>query len=122
MSQTNTHPYPHPHAHPHPHPHAPLPAPSREGSVVLDIGADTGALVIHTGPEHDGLEIEVSPIGDDAHRTHAAVRPRHLPGRTVHCVLITPLEAGEYTVWRTGDESAGTVMVQGGAVAEFRWA
>jgi hypothetical protein len=25
-------------------------------------------------------------------------------------------------VWRTGDESAGTVMVQGGAVAEFRWA
>jgi hypothetical protein len=99
-----------------------LPAPSREGSVVLDIGADTGALVIHTGPEHDGLEIEVSPVGDDAVRTHAAVRPRHLPDRTLHCVLITPLEAGEYTVWRTVAEPAGTVRVQAGAVADFHWA
>ncbi|GAB3799282.1 hypothetical protein GCM10027605_12510 [Micromonospora zhanjiangensis] len=37
-------------------------APSYTGTVVLDIGGDTGALVIHTGPELLGAEIEVSPV------------------------------------------------------------
>jgi hypothetical protein len=105
-----------------PHPHHHTAAPSTEGSVVLDIGGDTGAVVIHAGPEHDGLEIEVSPVGAPGRRTHAAVRPRHLPGRVVHCLLITPLEAGEYTVWRDAATPHGTVTVTGGAVAEYRWA
>lgn len=96
-------------------------APSTEGSVVLDIGEDTGAVIIHTGPEHDGLEIEVSPVHDPAHRTHAAVRPRHLTDRVIHCLLIAQLEAGEYTVWRDASTPHGTVSVNGGAVAEYRW-
>lgn len=104
-----------------PHTHHHTGAPSTEGSVVLDIGQDTGAVIIHTGAEHDGLEIEVSPVTDPARRTHAAVRPRHLPGRVIHCLLIAPLEAGEYTVWRDADTPHGTVTVTGGAVAEYRW-
>ncbi|WP_329576337.1 hypothetical protein OG500_03325 [Kitasatospora sp. NBC_01250] len=104
------------------HPHAPLPAPSREGSVVLEIGGTLGALIIHTGPEADGLEIEVSPIGQDATRTHAAVRPRHLAGRTVHCAVISPLPEGDYTLWRTADTPEGTLTIHGGAVTEHRWA
>jgi hypothetical protein len=127
MSQTHAHPHEHPHSHSHPHPHpqvhAPLPAPSREGSVVLEIGGDLGALIIHTGPEDDGLEIEVSPVGDaDARRTHAAVRPRHLAGRTVYCAVISPLTAGRYTVWRDAVTADATVKVPAGGVAEHHWA
>ncbi|QMU80314.1 phospholipase [Streptacidiphilus sp. PB12-B1b] len=98
-----------------------MPAPSHEGSVVLDIGEDTGALVIHTGPEQDGQEIEVSPVGEPDRRTHAAVRPRHLPGRTVYSVVITPLPAGEYTVWRDRDTAEAVVSVHGGGVSEYHW-
>ncbi len=119
MSQTHAHPHPHPHGHTH----APLPAPSREGSVVLEIGGDLGALILHTGPEQDGLEIEVSPLDDpSAARTHAAVRPRHLAGRTVYCAVISPLTAGRYTVWRDAETADATVAVPAGGVAEHRWA
>ncbi|WP_433888961.1 hypothetical protein [Streptomyces sp. CA-111067] len=96
-------------------------APSLEGSVVLDIGASTGAVVIHTAAEHEGREIEVSPTADPGRRTHAAVRPRHLTDRTIHCLVIAPLEAAEYTVWRDADTPHGTVTVTGGAVSEYHW-
>ena len=119
MTQTHTHPHP----HVHDHPHAALPAPSREGSVVLEIGGDLGALIIHTGEAQDGLEIEVSPCDDAAApRTHAAVRPRHLAGRTVYCAVISPLTSGEYTVWRDADTPEATVRVPAAGVAEHRWA
>ncbi|MGF1428315.1 hypothetical protein [Kitasatospora sp. LaBMicrA B282] len=108
-------------SHPQPHPHAPLPDPSREGSVVLEIGGDLGALVIHTDPAQDGREIEVSRDGTTAPRTHAAVRPRHLAGRTLHCAVLSPLPEGEYTIWRTADTAAARVTVQGGSVTEHRW-
>ncbi|MHA6757823.1 hypothetical protein [Streptacidiphilus sp. PAMC 29251] len=102
------------------------PRPSREGSVVLEIGGDLGALILHTGPEQDGLEIEVSLVGavDDGtvRRTHAAVRPRHLAGRTVYCAVISPLPAGQYTVWRDATTPDATVQVPAGGVAEHRWA
>jgi hypothetical protein len=111
----------HQHTHEHPHAHAPLPDPSREGSVVLEIGGTLGALIIHTGPAEDGLEIEVSPTADDAARTHAAVRPRHLAGRTAHCAVISPLPEGPYTLWRTADTPEAVVTVRGGEVAEHRW-
>jgi len=122
MSHTHPHPHSHPESAPEPAAHAPLPPPSHEGSVVLDIGGDIGALIIHTGPEQDGLEIEVSPLGEDQQRTHAAVRPRELVDRTVYCALITPLTAGGYTVWRDPDTAAGTVSVPAGGVGEHHWA
>ncbi|WP_406347728.1 hypothetical protein OHA44_06315 [Streptomyces sp. NBC_00144] len=103
------------------HTHAPLPAPSTEGSVVLDIGADTGAVIVHTRAEHDGLEIEVSPTDEPDRRTHAAVRPRHLADRTIHCLVISPLTAGEYTVWLDATTPHGTLTVTGGSVTEYHW-
>ncbi|RAG85881.1 phospholipase [Streptacidiphilus pinicola] len=98
-----------------------MPAPSYEGSVVLDIGAGTGALVIHARAEQDGLEIHVSPVNRPLHRTHAAVRPRHLPDGTSHAAVITPLPTGMYTVW-DGDAAHGLVTVTDGQVSEYRWA
>lgn len=107
--------------HPHPHTHAPLPAPSREGSVILEIGGTLGALIIHTSPAEDGLEIEVSPTGDDTTRTHAAVRPRHLTGHATHCAVISPLSEGDYTIWRTPTTPDTTLTIRGGEITEHHW-
>ncbi len=52
-----------------------VPGPSTSGSVVLDLGPGTGALVLHTPPEFDGAEIEISRLGDAQEpRTHSQVR------------------------------------------------
>ena len=49
--------------------------PSHAGSVVLDIGGDTGALILHAPAEMLGREIDVTPAGaPDAHGTHSLVR------------------------------------------------
>ncbi|MDG4763893.1 phospholipase [Solwaraspora sp. WMMD406] len=113
-------------------------APSETGSVVLDIGGDMGALIIYTGQEFHGREIEISPVPDsyqadsgigpdaptDAHavpRTHAAVRERQVHDGIFYSAVYTDLRAGRYTVWRSDDVPAGQVMVTGGAVTEFVW-
>ena len=49
------------------------------GTVMLDIGAGTGALILWTPAELLGAEIEISPHTLDARRTHAAVRERPTP-------------------------------------------
>src|ERR1700728_4891830 len=53
-------------------------APSNAGSVILDLGADVGALILDTPAELAGREIEISPASDGAgaRRTHAQVRER----------------------------------------------
>ncbi|MEY9875252.1 hypothetical protein ABH931_004753 [Streptacidiphilus sp. MAP12-33] len=116
------HPHPHPEAHPQAHAHPPLPAPSHQGSVLLDIGAGTGALVIHTTAAENGVEIHVSPEDRPQQRTHAAVRPRHLPDRTVYAAVITPLPVGRYTVWALDDTVHGATAVTDGGVSDYRWA
>ncbi|WP_326551527.1 phospholipase [Micromonospora sp. NBC_01813] len=101
-------------------------APSETASVVLDIGGDMGALIIYTGQEFHGREIEVSRIPDEdqadpAPRTHAAVRERQVHDGVFFSAVITDLRAGSYTVWREGDVPAGQVRITGGAVTEFVW-
>lgn len=96
--------------------------PSSAGSVVLDIGGNTGALVIVTGPEWQGREIEVSPKGQDPPvRTHVAVRPRHVEGGVRYTAVFPALPAGAYIIWRNETEPAGTVVVAGATVTEIEW-
>jgi hypothetical protein len=95
-------------------------APSGPGTVVLTLGADLGALVIHAPARCHGVEIEISPAGG-APRTHAAVRARHLPVGIRYCAVLDGLPAGEYVVWRDRTTPAGRVRVRGGTVAEFVW-
>jgi len=97
-------------------------APSNAGSVVLDVGADIGALVLHTPASLDGLEIEISPDGRPAaRRTHSQVRER----RAGHCVqyaaVYPGLTAGAYTIWRDDSTPAATVTIHGGQVTSCHW-
>ena len=93
---------------------------SEAASVMLDIGAEVGALVLYVAATELGREIEVSPAGGGP-RQHAAVRARHVDHGTVHCVVIGGLAAGRYTVWVDRTVPAGTVTVAGGEVTEVDW-
>ena len=109
------------HSHPHPHVHHNY-GPSYEGTVVLDIGADVGALVIFTGAGHLGREIEISPAGSTANtRTHVAVRERHVDQRTLYCAVYPGLTAGLYTVWRDEDTPIASVRITGAEITQFTW-
>ena len=96
-------------------------APSGQGTVMLNIGAGIGAMVIHTPSRLHGHEIEVSPVTDPATRTHAAVRARYVSGGVIWSVVIDSLPTGRYVVWRDPVTPMGEVDVRGGAVAEFHW-
>ncbi|MFF5176034.1 phospholipase [Micromonospora sp. NPDC000089] len=104
------------------HDHAHRYGPTGSGTVMLNLGGDIGALVIHTGPEQHGREIEISPVDRGAGpRTHAAVRERIVRAGTFHSAVFPDLPAGRYTVWWDENTPAGAIWITGGAVAEFAW-
>ena len=102
------------------------PSPSSSGSVVLDLGADTGALVLHAPPGLDGREIEISPSGDPSGdpsgpRTHSRVRQRRTAAQVQYAAVYPGLPAGEYIVWRDAATPALTITVTGGCITSARW-
>ena len=72
------------HGHSHDAPHAPEQAPENVDNLILDIGADTGALVIHAAVNRDQAEIEISPAGGGRARTHNIVRRREAVSGAVY--------------------------------------
>jgi hypothetical protein len=88
---------------------------------MLDVGDGYGALVIYTGAAELGREIEISPSDGSGHRTHAAVRARHVDSRTLYGVVFPSLATGTYTIWLDADTALGTVRVGSAEVAEFTW-
>jgi hypothetical protein len=100
--------------HHHHHEHRP-----RTEPVVLELGDELGALLVYTDPAllHD--EIEISPSGDDAQRSHKDVLERQAGGRSHHVAVFDLLERGSYTLWHRGAPLARGVSVAGGEVAEL---
>lgn len=92
-----------------------------DDSLVLDIGGEIGALVIHADPRMDGQEIELSPADDDTARFHNMVHPRSVSGGLVHNAVFPAITQGEYTVWSDTDTRHGTVTIRGGEVTDYRW-
>jgi hypothetical protein len=109
----------HAHSHDGPHPHAPEQAPENVDNLILDIGADTGALIIHAAVNRDQAEVEISPVGSEHARTHNIVRRREAVSGAVYAAVFPALAAGDYVVWRDAAIAAGTVVVHGGRVASF---
>ena len=102
----------------------PAAGPSGPGTVVMELGADIGALILYTPAEMDGEEIEISrdePGGGGSRHTHSRVRSRHMSGETLYAAVYPGLPAGRYTVWRDEHSSAVAVTVTGGQVATCRW-
>ncbi len=96
--------------------------PTESGTVMLDVGGEMGALIIYTGRDLHGREIEISRVDQDgAVRTHSAVRERIVRDGVFHSAVYPDLTAGLYTVWWDEETPAGTISVNGGAIAEFVW-
>ncbi len=113
--------------------------PSGPGSVVLDIGPGTGALVLYAPPDLDRAEIEISPVGDPhAPRTHSAVRRRLTSARAgpdadasdadasaaenvSYAAVYPALAAGSYTIWRDVGKPAGSATITEGQVTTWHW-
>jgi hypothetical protein len=91
----------------------PLP-PSWDGSVVLDIGGDIGALVLRCSSDLNGAELDLHPDDATQPNTHSAVRERRLPSGSSYAAVYPALRAGTYSIVGT----AQRVSIEGGRVTE----
>lgn len=100
----------------------PVAGPSGPGTVVLDLGADVGALILFTPADMDGREIEISRDDDPrGRRAHSQVRRRHVATVTTYAAVYPGLRAGQYTIWRYGRHPAATTVITGGQITSCRW-
>ena len=88
---------------------------------VLDIGGDIGALILYADESYREREVEISPVGDDARRTHTAIHERIVGGRAVFAGLFPDLKAGTYRLWADDPALPDRVTVIGGEVATVDW-
>jgi hypothetical protein len=91
-------------------------------SVVLEIGGDIGALIVHTDASMLGVEVEISPTGQDDRRTHKDVLEREISGHPAYTAVFDGLREGTYTLWVGDVARARGVTVGGAAVAQLEWA
>jgi hypothetical protein len=89
--------------------------------VVLDIGQDIGALIIHTDAGMHGVEVEISATGQDDRRTHKDVLEREINGRPAYTAVFDNIRQGTYTLWVDDVACERDVVVSGGAISELDW-
>ena len=108
-----------------------------QGSVLLDIGGDVGAVILHLPAAWEGAEVEYRRLGEpDAHhhehlhdhdqdhdhghghRPHVAVVGRPAGDRIAYSAVFPELVAGPY-VLSLPDGSEIDVDVEGGVVTEL---
>lgn len=89
--------------------------------VVLDIDAETGALIVYADSDMHGTEIEISPEGSPTARSHKEVLERSINGRPAFTAVFDVLTAGRYTLWVDGRARATRVEIDGGAIVELDW-
>jgi len=122
----NNHSHEHGEDHSHGHNHGPGVEPNYAArrhpeQVVLDIGGDLGALILHTDAGMVGVEVEISATGEDARRTHKDVLEREINGRPAYTAVFDKVSEGSYTLWVDDVAWAREVFVGAGAVAELDW-
>ena len=106
------------HGHAHENPHA------GQGSVLLDIGGEVGALVVTMPGVMLGEEVELVTRHDPPghHRPHVAVVPRPVGGGTVPSLVFPELVEGSYALVPKGtDDVHLRVDVHGGEVTSAVW-
>jgi hypothetical protein len=117
MSHVHNHDY----SHPHTHPVENYSARKHPEFVVLDIGEDLGALIVQTGGDMHGVEVEISPAGEDDNRSHKEVLERSIDGRPAFTAVFDALPAGSYTLWTGGRPRARGVRIERSRVAQLDW-
>jgi hypothetical protein len=121
MQHAHDDPKSHDHTHRHGNPAEGYSARKHPEFVVLDIGDEIGALVVHAADCMHGLEMEISPAGDDEQRSHKEVLERSIAGRPAFTAVFDGLSAGTYTLWMGGEARTRGVRIEGGAIAQLDW-
>jgi hypothetical protein len=114
-----------------------------QGSVLLDIGGDIGAVVLRLPAAWEGAEVEYRRAGEDhghdhshgpehshgqghshphphGHRPHVAVVGRPSGRGVAYAAVFPELPSGRY-VMTLPDQTELSVDVEGGAVTERSW-
>lgn len=86
---------------------------------MLDLGPGVGALVLRTGADMHGTEIEISPAGRDGDRSHKQVHERPVAGRPLYGAVFDQVPAGAYTLWLDGRPLRRNVAVADAAVTDI---
>ena len=112
------------HAHHHPPPEEPYvdegPTVGPADALVLDIGGDVGALILHAEAGCLGVEVDVTPLGAPrSHHLHTMIRRRRAFDREFIAGVYPELSEGMYTVWGVDGVPLGAVEIVGGSVTEF---
>lgn len=108
-----------------------------QGSVLLDIGGEIGALVVSMPAEMEGVEVEIRPVAArtqlvhghrhehteaHAHHPHVAVVNRPVAGGQIPSLVFPDIVEGRYGLYLKGsDDRVLTVSVVGGEVAVIEW-
>jgi hypothetical protein len=92
---------------------------ARPEHVMLDLGPGVGALILRTGPDLHGVEIEISPAGRDGERSHKQVHERPVAGRPLYGAVFEALPAGDYTLWLDDEPLRRGVAVTEAAVTHI---
>ena len=89
-------------------------------SLVLDIGGEVGALILHADEACLGAEIDLTLAGlPRTHHVHTMIRRRRAPLREFVAGVYPALPRGTYTIWGLDGEPLGDVKICGGEVSEF---
>ncbi|MBF4769674.1 hypothetical protein ISU10_18045 [Nocardioides agariphilus] len=107
-----------------------------QGSVLLDIGGDVGALVVAMPASMVGTEIEIAPVGQGRghehehghahdghpHRPHVAVVDRPVGGATMPSLVFPELVEGTYELFDKGGHAVLLkAAITGGEVTFIDW-
>ena len=96
-----------------------------QGSVLLDIGDDVGAVVVLMPPSMDGVEVEIRSsvvTHEGHHHPHVAVVTRPVAGGAVPSLVFPEVREGRYALCLKGSaDVVTTVEVVGGEVTTAVW-
>jgi hypothetical protein len=108
-----------------------------QGSVLLDIGGDVGALVVSMAPAMVGVEVEIAPVGGShehdhghdhrhghghGHRPHVAVVDRPVTDGHQPSLVFPDLVEGSYELFDKGQDTVLlTAEIIGGQVTFLEW-
>jgi len=103
-----------------PRSHAVAPSePSR--AVLLDVGENTGALILRSSASFEGREVEIHPVLHPERRTHVWILPRQGRESTVYAAVFPSLPAGDYAVIGPDGSVTAVVPVPANEVTSTNW-
>ena len=103
----------HSHSHPPAGEHPPA-----GGPVVLDIGDETGALIVHLDDHLIGEELHVRPDGATT-TIHTGIWPRTANGHAITVAVFAQLPAGTHQLLQPDGRSPLAVTIEPGHVTEL---